>query len=43
MGRHFARIVPRIMRTTRSRNRGGHFAFVIYGLLRCMTNAYRGS
>lgn len=41
MGRHSACIVPRIMRTTRSCNRKGHFAFIIYGLFCRVTSAYR--
>lgn len=41
MGRHFACIVLRIMRTTRSCSRKGHFAFIIYGLFCRVTSAYR--
>lgn len=42
MGRHFAGIVLRIIRTTRSCNSKGHFAFIIYGLFCRVTSAYRG-
>lgn len=35
-------VVPRIMRTTRSCDREGQFAFIIYGSFRRVTSAYRG-